>query len=85
MSSMRIVWYRERSPQLGRQFRDALDAAIERLRQNPLGYQVLFRELRRAIVRRFPYAVFFKSLDETVVVVAVQHMRRDPAIWKSRT
>jgi toxin ParE1/3/4 len=77
-------WYRKQSPQLGHQFRDALDATVGRIRHNPLAYQVLFREVRRALVRRFPYAVFFKSLDEAVVVVAVLHMRRDPALWKSR-
>lgn len=77
-------WYRERSPRLGNRFRDALDATIERIRQNPLGYQVLFRELRRALLRRFPYAVFFRCQDDVVVVVAVLHTRRDPAVWQSR-
>lgn len=77
-------WYREQSSQLGRRFRDELDATILRIRQNPVGYQVLLRELRRALLRRFPYAVFFKNHDEAVIVVAVLHMRRDPAIWKSR-
>lgn len=77
-------WYRKRSPELGRRFRDALDATISRVRHNPLGYQVLFRELRRALVRRFPYAVFFKTHEDAVVVVAVLHMRRDPALWQSR-
>lgn len=77
-------WYRKHAPELGHRFRDALDATMGRIRQNPLAYQVLFRELRRALVRRFPYAVFFKILEETVVVVAVLHMRRDPALWRSR-
>lgn len=44
-------WYRERSTRLGVRFRDALDVTIERIRQNPLGYQVLFRDLRRALLR----------------------------------
>jgi plasmid stabilization system protein ParE len=77
-------WYRERSPRLGDRFRDALDATIARMRQNPLGYQVLFREVRRALLRRFPYAVFFKNHEEVVIVIAVLHMRRDPDAWKSR-
>jgi plasmid stabilization system protein ParE len=54
------------------------------MRQNPLGYQVLFREVRRALLRRFPYAVFFKNHEEVVIVIAVLHMRRDPDAWKSR-
>jgi len=76
-------WYQEKAG-LGLRFRDALDATIERIRQNPLGYQVLFRELRRALLRRFPYAVFFRLQDDVIVVVAVLHTRRDPKVWQSR-
>lgn len=77
-------WYEDRSPGLGLRFRDALDATITRARQNPVGYQVLFRELRRALVRRLPYAVFFRDHAEVVVIVAVLHMRRSPDVWRSR-
>lgn len=77
-------WYEERSAGSGLRFRDALDATVTRVRQNPVGYQVLFREVRRALLHRFPYGVFFKDQDEAVIVVAVLHTRRDPTSWKSR-
>lgn len=77
-------WYEDRSPGLGLRFRDVLDDTVTRIRQNPRGYQMLFRELRRALLHGFPYGVFFKDHEEVVIVVAVLHTRRDPNTWKSR-
>jgi plasmid stabilization system protein ParE len=47
-------WYEAQEPGLGAEFRDELQAAVERLRGIPATYRVLFRETRRARLRRFP-------------------------------
>jgi plasmid stabilization system protein ParE len=44
----------------------------------------VFEEVRRAVVRRFPYAVFYKIEPQQVVVLAVFHSRRDPKSWQAR-
>ena len=38
-------------------------------------------EVRRAVVSRFPYAVFYRVDPKRVVVLAVLHMARDPKLW----
>jgi plasmid stabilization system protein ParE len=38
-------------------------------------------EVRRAVVSRFPYAVFYRIEPKRVVVLAVLHMARDPKVW----
>jgi plasmid stabilization system protein ParE len=47
-------------------------------------YPVVFVDLRRALVRRFPYAVFYEVEPERIVVYAVFHCSQDPDKWKAR-
>ena len=56
----------------------------ERLLQNPLAYPRVKGETRRAVVRRFPYAVYFRPIGDEIIVLAVMHGRRLPRRWQSR-
>jgi plasmid stabilization system protein ParE len=47
-------------------------------------FQVIEEPTRRALVRRFPYAVFFVPLTDEIVVLAVHHVRADPRAWRGR-
>ena len=76
--------YEVQRPGLGREFVAAVDVALSRVAENPLQYQVLHRETRRAIVRRFPYGVFYRIEASTIVVFSVSHPHRGPASWKAR-
>jgi plasmid stabilization system protein ParE len=40
--------------------------------------------VRCALVRRFPYAVYYRVEPERIVVIAVFHTKRDPGVWQSR-
>ncbi len=77
-------WFEEHQPDLGRRFRASVDQAIERLREFPLAFPVVHGQKRRAMVPRFPYAIYFALSDDTVVVVGVVHGHRDPAAWRAR-
>ena len=74
--------YESEQPELGVEFLIELRAAYDRIAQGPLRYQILRSDIRRALVRRFPYAVYFSVESEFVVVVAVLHARRDPTEWQ---
>ena len=76
--------YEVQRPGLGREFVAEVDAALGRVAENPLQYQGLHRETRRAIVHRFPYGVFYRIEASTIVVFSVSHLHRDPASWKAR-
>jgi hypothetical protein len=45
---------------------------------------MVYRTLRRAVVRRFPFAIFYEVVAGEIKVTAIFHSRRDPEIWKSR-
>lgn len=77
-------WYEEQRAGLGAVFRRELDEAIKRIGDTPHAYPPLYRDLRRVLVDRFPYAIFYRSLTDLVVVVGVIHGRRDPREWKRR-
>jgi plasmid stabilization system protein ParE len=48
------------------------------LAEHPLRFPVLHATVRRALTRRFPYAILFRLRDEQVVVLSVMHHARDP-------
>lgn len=77
-------WYELEEPELGFEFLEELRAAYLRILESPLGYQELRSSIRRALTRRFPYAVYFSIEDNIIIVVAVLHTARDPAEWQLR-
>ena len=76
--------YELQRPGLGREFVVEVDAALNRLGENPFQYQVLHREARRSIVHRFPYGVFYRVEARNIIVFCVNHLHQDPTVWKSR-
>jgi plasmid stabilization system protein ParE len=78
------AWYEERRPGLGSQLRDEIDRAVERVRESPELYAEVHGPIRRALIHRFPYGLFYLVEPERIVVVAVFHGRRDPKVWQGR-
>ncbi len=78
-------WYEEQRLGLGGEFLDEAGAAFRRIEANPLAYVDVYRGFRRALLRRFPFAVYFRVEPESVSVVAVMHASRSPAAWQVRT
>lgn len=53
--------------------------------EHPQQYPVVLKGVRRAVLRRFPYAIYFRERDDLLVVLAVFHGRRNPLVWQRRT
>jgi len=77
-------WYEAEEPGLGIEFLDELRASYDRIAEGPFRYQELRSGIRRALTRRFPYAIYFSVEGEVIVILAVLHARRDPAEWQRR-
>ena len=78
-------WYEEQRPGLGDEFRACVDAALAAVARDPRAYPRVEGELRRALVRRFPYVVMYLEEPDRVEVIAVFHGARDPREWRRRT
>ena len=76
-------WYEEQRPGLGARFADAIEQSVQRIVSNPLAFPLVHGEIRRAVVRQFPYAVYFRVHEDDIVVLAVMHGRRHPHRWQS--
>jgi ParE-like toxin of type II ParDE toxin-antitoxin system len=59
-------WYQSEATGLGRRFRQAIDALMVRIRDNPLQFPIVFKNVRRALLRRFPYSLFFVVEDDAL-------------------
>ena len=78
------TWYEGGRVGLGAIFAAAVETTITAILQNPMAFPRVKGETRRALVRRFPYAVYFRPLDDEIIVLAVMHARRNPRHWRSR-
>jgi plasmid stabilization system protein ParE len=78
-------WYEERSPGLGAKFIGAAEMTLLAIRQNPFQYQAVSGQLRRVMLRRFPYGLLYVVSGREITVVTCFHGRRDPKIWQERS
>lgn len=79
-----IDWYEARRGGLGGQFLLAVDAAVARIARDPEAYPIVHRDVRRVLLRRFPYALYYVVTPDRVTVLACFHGRRDPRRWQRR-
>ena len=79
-----VEYYEEVETGLGQEFALEVYAAIQRAVSYPKAWPELEDEVRRSLVRRFPYGVLYFEEDEYVLVLAVMHLHRDPEYWKGR-
>jgi len=77
-------WYARQHENLDIEFMQRIDDALSRIARSPNLYPIVYRTLRRAIVRRFPFAIFYEVIANEIQVIAVFHSRRDPERSKSR-
>jgi toxin ParE1/3/4 len=77
-------WYARQRTDLDVEFVERIDGALSRIVSNPQLYPIIYRTLGRAVVRRFPFAVFYEITADEIRIVAVFHSHRDPKRWRSR-
>ena len=77
-------WYEQQRPGLGEVFADRVQQVLDRIATNPRLHQAVLRDVRKAVVARFPYCVYYREEPSCVRVLAIFHTRRDPRIWQSR-
>lgn len=78
-------WYEDQESGLGKEFIRCVDAKISELNRYPLHYPVVQSErVRRALISRFPFSVYFVNEKELITIFVILHQKRRPEYWKSR-
>jgi len=78
------LWYEERGPGLGVEFSRAVDSSVAGILRFPEAYPEVHRDVRKAVLRRFPYSLLFVIDDTDLLVLGCFHHRRDPKSWLDR-
>jgi len=78
------LWYEAEREGLGEDLLREVRQTIDRVASTREAYAVISRDTRRCLVHRVPYGIFFRVVDEVVVIVACYHLSRRPASWKRR-
>jgi plasmid stabilization system protein ParE len=78
-------WYENQRTGLGDDFLAAVGTVVESLAVYPERFPIVYRQTRRANLQRFPYSLFYRIIDNQVIVVACMHGRRHPRQWRLRT
>ncbi len=77
-------WYETQRKDLGLEFRAVVDTAVAQISIQPFLCQARYRALRRVILRRFPYALWYRVQGDVIIVVACIHGRRGRNYFKKR-
>jgi plasmid stabilization system protein ParE len=77
-------WYESQQAGLGFEFRKAIDELFRQIGNEPLSFPERYRGCRRAILRRFPYIVWYRFQDDVAVVLACIHGSRNPRLARAR-
>ena len=77
-------WYENRRHGLGEEFLSCVDACIQSMCRTPELHAKVHEDYRRALVRRFPYAIFYEFTNKIVTVYCVFHTSRNPDKWRER-
>lgn len=78
------LWYEARATGLGADFLRVVDVALAEIQRMPERFPVVQMQCRRALLRRFPYGIFFVATADRISVIACMHARRDPRLWEVR-
>ncbi len=77
-------WYQEQMNGLGHEFLDEIDEAVRRIFSWSAMHGLIGKNVRRCMVRRFPYGLMYRIDGDTIVVLAVAHLHRRPFYWSGR-
>lgn len=77
-------WYDTQRPGLGDEFVQALEQGIDLISELPEAFPEITVGLRRALLGRFPYAVYYRLGSDIIDVIACLHTRRSPGRWRNR-
>lgn len=78
-------WYDNNLKGLGESFINSIDSAIHSIQQNPEAYPKVYKELRRILIKKFPFGIFYLIENSQIIVIAVLHASRNSKTWQMRT
>lgn len=77
-------WYEQKTTGLGGAFLKRIDDCLAAIKRSPNAFQPVAGDARRAIVKKFPYVVFYRIEGDVIFVYSVFHTSQNPKKWMDR-
>jgi len=78
-------WYEAQRSGLRAEFTHAVDLTLSTILNTPQTFPVVYgSNARRALIRKFPYAIIFSAFADKIIVYSVFHTSRSPMTWRNR-
>lgn len=78
-------YYESCRENLGSDFLLCIEESFARIAKNPNQYKPIYKDVHRALVRRFPYGVYYVVIEKQISIIGVVHARKNPKHWQERT
>jgi plasmid stabilization system protein ParE len=75
-------WYEKQRTALGDEFLLCVEATLRAIENNPMLFQVRYKNIRCALIPRFPYGLFYFIEGNKIVILSVFHLSRNPKLWQ---
>lgn len=82
--SSAVRWYQRTDPNLAFRFTVETLVMLRRIERFPYQFPVITGTIRRALLRRFPFYIFYNLNEDLATVIAVVHQRQSDIIWMDR-
>ena len=79
-----LEWYAQQRIGLEAEFMLCVDEALTRIQRNPEIYPCEIRNIRKTLVRRFPYIIYYEVEKHDIMILAIFHAKRHPRYWQQR-
>ncbi|WP_123630272.1 type II toxin-antitoxin system RelE/ParE family toxin [Salinisphaera orenii] len=77
-------WYEQQQAGLAAEFNAEFSSTLDRLADTPFLYPQRYREIRRAVLRRLPFLVWYRVEGAKITVLACTHGKANPSELPSR-
>lgn len=77
-------FYSEDSPKVADTFFKQIKLGFEYIQQNPKSFPIAHKEVRKYVVKKFPFVIYYRIVHTVIQVIAIFHSSRNPEIWNER-
>jgi plasmid stabilization system protein ParE len=81
---MAYQWYEEQRSGLGEEFLERVEECLRAIGRSPKAFQLMAKDARRAIVKQFPYVIFYRIDAKAIYVYSIFHASQNPQKWMDR-
>lgn len=77
-------FYSEDSPKVADAFFKQINLGFENIKQNPKSFLTAHKDIRKYVVKKFPFVIYYRIVHTVIQVIAIFHTSRNPEIWNER-